>query len=319
MDWKSAYYDSFMTSGFSLLRSIHPDVPVLGKRVQALGSSYQYKTNQTTLNFHTAGGGDEMMVRQLGRAFRDYVRRDGDPGLGTITFVSGGFGPFCDHRPGDYNVYWWYSFGPMDDSPSRFHEEVLVPNLQVDLDLVLCGSKRIQREADQLGYDTLYLPIGTYGFDSLEIDREGFGYAGSKGHKSEAKVQEIMGPYLGRDDFEWVSHYTMPEELNLWYNTRFLTFGLTKEGQRRWGVVNSRVFEVLASGTPFVIEDHPTLEDVLGFDYPYQAEDREDVEEMVEEMMADPEDTLAEFREFSRRVRSDHCYTGRLDRVFSAL
>jgi len=319
MDWKSLYYDSLISSGLSFLRSVRTDVPVLGKRVRALGSNFQYATNHTTLNVHTAGGGDEMMVRQLGRAFGEYVVANGDPDLGSITMVTGGFGPFCDYSPGDVNVYWWYSFGPMDSDPARFHDDVLVPNLQVDLDLVLCGSERIQREAEQLGYDTLYFPIGTHGFRSLDVERAGFGYAGSKGHKSSQKVQEIMGPYLSREDFEWVSHFTTPDELNLWYNTRYITFGLTKRGQRRWGVVNSRVFETLASATPFIIREHPTLDDVLGFQYPYQASNRTEVEGMVDQMMADPQGTLAEFREYARRVRANHDYTVRLERLFSAL
>lgn len=281
--------------------------------------TYQFSTNHTSLNFHTSGLGDKMIVRQVGRAFMSYVSTKGDPNLGPITIINGGYSHKFDFYPSDTNIYWWYSFGPMDDDPGRFYDEVLVSNLEIDIDLILCGSKRIQTEAEQLGYDTLYFPIGFHGFEPLGLDREGFGYAGSVGHKSDEKTEMLLGPFMNRPDFEWVTHLSTPEELNLWYNTRFITFGLTKAGQHQWGVVNSRVFESLGSGTPLIIREHPTLDDVLGFEYPYQATDSNDAREMVDQFTAKPSETLAEFEDYARTVRNNHDYTVRLEHLFSNL
>lgn len=280
---------------------------------------FYFQTNETELKFYTGGLGDEMMARQIGNAFSAYVEREGDPKLGSVTVIQGGYGPFCDCEVGEVNAYWWYSFGPTDREPDRFHDEVLVPNIEVDIDVVLCGSKRIQEEADQLGYDTIYFPIGVHGFGPLNIDREGFGYAGSEGHKGKEKEEIILGDYRDLPDFEWVTEFRTPEALNLWYNTRFITFGLTKDGQREWGVVNSRVFEALGSGTPFIIESHPKLNQVLGFDYPYQASSKAEVREFVTEFQTNPRDTLAEFQSYANMIRENHDYVVRLDNLFSNL
>jgi hypothetical protein len=255
----------------------------------------------------------------MGAAFSEYLSQNPDPDLGEITIINGGYAPKCDIEEGDINIYWWYSFGPHDKNPCKFHDQYFDPNIDTEIDIVLCGSDKIQKEAKKLGYDTLYFPIGTYGFRDLDLDRRGLGYAGSKNHKSKQKVNEFLSPFISKPDFEWVSHFTVPEELNLWYNTRLLTFGLTKEGQRQWGVVNSRVFEALGSATPFIIPDHPTLNDVLGFEYPYQVSDQAEAERLVEEMTSNPEKTLKEFKKYSKKIHQNHNYTVRLETLFDYL
>lgn len=281
---------------------------------------FQYDASRTTLEINTLGVGDSMMVHQLGKAFVEYVTRRGDPGLGDLVLTSGGYAPkLRGIREGDVNLYWWYSFGPYDDSPELFIDEHLEPNLPVRPDLVLCGSERIQREAKQAGYETLYFPIGQYGFRPLDIERTGLGYAGTRWHKAGEKVRMMLGPFKDEPDFDWVSEYTLPEQMNLWYNTRTCNFGITKEGQREWGVVNSRVFESLASGTPLVIRHHPSIEDVLGFEYPYQVTSRAEVVETVEEIRTDLDAVLERFEEYSERVRNEHSYLARLDTLFERL
>lgn len=260
-----------------------------------------------------------MMARQLVAAFTAYLGRNGDPGLGSIVLVAGGFMPSEPFKTGDVTLYWWYSFGPFDDEPDRFLPDYFRPNIAVKPDLMLCGSKRIQQEAREAGYSTLYFPIGTYGYEPLGLGREGMGYAGSREHKAESKVQGLMGPFIPRDDFEWVDDLQTIAELNLWYNSKLLTFGLTKEGQRKWGVVNSRVFETLATGTPLLMPEHPTLEEVLGFDYPYQISQPQEAKEKVDSIEQEPEETLAEFAEYAERVREDHSYVERLRTLFNAV
>lgn len=274
---------------------------------------------KTTLNVHAYGLGDVMMARQVAAAFGAYLREYGDPEAGAVSLSAGGFMPLSRIEAGDTTIFWWYSFGPMDDSPERFLDDVLEPCADVEFDLLLCGSERIQKEARQAGYDTLYFPIGVYGYEPLGVERSGMGYAGSKNHKDDEKVGMLMGPYADREDFEWVDHFTTIHELNLWYNTRLLTFGLTKEGQRRWGVVNSRVFESLASGTPLIIPEHPTIDDVLGFEYPYQVSSAAETAALIDDIQSDPEGTLDTFRDYSERVYEDHSYVTRLRTLFDAL
>lgn len=300
------------------LRRIKSKIP-LEYSTNNSGFTLQFGSNHTELKFHTLGLGDEMMARQMGAAYVEYLDQNPDPELGQITIINGGFSPECTVDDGDYNIYWWYSFGPYDDNPEKFHDDYLYPKIGEKIDLILCGSKRIQKEATQLGYDSLYFPIGTYGFRDLGLDRRGLGYAGSKNHKSQEKVNKFIDPYRRRSDFEWVSNFKVPEELNLWYNTRLLTFGLTKEGQRQWGVVNSRVFEALGSGTPFVLPEHPTLNDVLGFEYPYQAADGEEASKMVDQLSASPEKTLREFKQYSEKIHRSHNYSVRLETLFDEL
>ncbi|RMB18225.1 glycosyltransferase family protein [Haloplanus aerogenes] len=274
---------------------------------------------RTTLNVHAYGLGDVMMARQMAAAFGAYLREYGDPEAGIVSLSAGGFMPLSDIEAGETTVFWWYSFGPMDDTPERFLDDVLESCADVEFDLLLCGSERIQEEARQAGYDTLYFPIGVYGYEPLGVERSGMGYAGSKNHKNDEKVAMLMGPYADREDFEWVDHFTTIDELNLWYNTRLVTFGLTKEGQRRWGVVNSRVFESLASGTPLIIPEHPTIDDVLGFEYPYQVSNAEETADFVDEILSDPDGTLETFRTYTERVREDHGYVRRLQTLFDAI
>jgi glycosyltransferase involved in cell wall biosynthesis len=302
------------------LRETVRDASPLHKYATKPGENhFEFRAGRTRLVCHTIGLGDVMMIRQLGRAFVEYLRRHGDPELGDVVLTSGGYAPKLHQEAGDVHLYWWYSFGPMDDHPEQFFEEHVEPNLDAPPDVVLCASRRFQKEARQRGYDTLYFPIGTYGYEPLDLEREGLGYAGSRWHKSGEKIREMLGPFRDDPEFEWVSEFTLPEQLNLWYNTRLVTFGVTKGAQREWGTVNSRVFETLASGTPLILREHPTVEDILGFDYPYQVSSRAETLDAVDEILSDPEATLAEFSEFSSLVREDHSYVTRLETLFDYL
>lgn len=302
------------------IRETMRDASPFHKYATKPGENYfEFRAGRTTLHCHTIGLGDVMMVRQLGRAFVEYLRRYGDPELGDVVLTSGGYAPKLDQEEGDVNLYWWYSFGPMDDRPEQFFAEHVEAHLDVRPDVVLCPSARFESAAERHGYETLRFPIGTYGYEPLDLERDGLGYAGSRWHKSGEKIREMLGPFRERPDFEWVSEFTLPEQLNLWYNTRLATFGVTKESQRQWGTVNSRVFEALASGTPLILRDHPTVEDVLGFEYPYQVSSREETVETVEKIRSRPAETMEEFAEFSRSVRDEHSYVTRLETLFAYL
>jgi hypothetical protein len=84
-------------------------------------------------------------------------------------------------------------------------------------------------------------------------------------------------------------------------------------------MVNNRVFETLASGTPFVLEAHPVVDDILGFDFPYQTDSRDKTVELVNEIRNSPQDTVTEFQEYSEHVRENHSYNDRITKLFEFL
>lgn len=279
---------------------------------------FEFVAPETEVRIHGSGLGDLMIIRQFGNAFNRYVQRYGDPELGSVVVATGGWGPALHPTEGDVNLYWWWSVGSHENEPAQYledyHREVAVRP-----DVVLCLSEKCQREAEQLGYDTLYLPLGTRAFEPLNVRRSGIGYAGSKGHKETQSEQVIVSPVKHRDDFQWVSNYVMPSQLNLWYNTKEVTLGMTKGGQKWWGMVNNRVFETLASATPLVLGKHPNVEDVLGFEYPYQAESASDTVTHIKNLTANRDEIREEFRRVSREVRENHSYDERVNTVVSAL
>jgi len=281
-------------------------------------NSFRFEAPNTTLQFHGQGLGDLMIIRQFGRGFQEYVERNGDPELGKVVISCGGYKAAYEPERGDINLFWWWSFGSYDDQPEKFLPFYL-DEVSVKPDVILCLSERTQRVAEQMGYETVYFPLGTQEFKPLGESRSGFGYAGSRGHKESDQERMLLDPYGDREEFEWVADFVTPTQLNLWYNTRLVTFGLTKDGQREWGMVNNRVFETLASGTPFVLEAHPNVENVLGFDFPYQSSSREETVELVESILRNPAETVRDFRKFSDRVRDDHSYFARFEKLVEVL
>lgn len=296
----------------SALGSLYDNVaPWKGFTKESGENRFEYEAADTTVTLHGYGLGDLMIIRQFGRALQGYFADHGDPELGEIVIATGGHHAAYHPDDGDVNLYWWWSFGGHDDEPDGYLKQY-VEEAAVEPDVILCPSDRCLNEAQQLGYETLYLPLGTQAFEPLGFRRSGLGYAGSKGHKRPEKQQRLFGPYYDSDDLEWVSHFVYPEQLNSWYNTKQVTFGLHKEGQRQWGMVNNRVFETLASGTPFVLETHPVVDDVLGFEYPYQSSSPEETRELVERIRANPDEVAAEFESYAHHVREEHSYDQRV-------
>lgn len=277
-----------------------------------------YSSGETSFVLQGEGLGDMMIIRQFGRAIQDVLAATDDPELGKVVITTGALSPAFRPDDGDINLYWWWSFGLFDDNPEQYLSQYL-KTTAVEPDIILCPSERTEKEARQEGFETLRFPLGTYAFEPVGSERKGLGYAGSVGHKRSDKEEAVLGPFVSSDDFEQVSHFRFPEELNLWYNTKLATFGLHKEGQRRWGMVNNRVFETLASGTPLVLESHPSVEEVLGFEYPYQTSSREETVELVARIRENRESVLADFEDYSERVRRDHTYENRVRQLVDVL
>lgn len=293
---------------------------------------YEYTLPETTVEIHGEGLGDVMIIRQVGRAIEEYAREYGDPELGHVVIATGGYTPGFHPNEGDINIYWWWTFGDLESRPAKYLKHY-IEQASVTPDIILCPSSRTLKQAGDLDCRTLYLPLGVQSFSPLGVRREGFGFAGSESYRDRTgtgvttdggaagqdKVDRVLGPFIGTPEFEWVSRFVWPEQLNMWYNQKLLTFGLHREGQRRWGIVNNRVFETLASGTPFVLEEHPEVDSVLGFEYPYQTSSRKETKDLVRQIRENPEETIEEFREYSERVREDHSYVKRVTTLFDEL
>lgn len=281
------------------------------------GPAYVFRGARTTLEMYLEGRGDRMIGRQVGQAFNRYLEKRGDPGLGRIVLSCGGRG--SSPVRGDLNLYWWWSFGPRDVAPDRWLARYL-DAVDVEPDVILCPSPETLEVAREAGWQTVHLPLGVGPeFRPLGLNRSGLGYAGTVGHKPDEERERVLGPWLGTDQLEWVADIESPAGLNLWYNTKLVAFGMTKPGQRAGGLVNNRVFEVLASGTPFVVSRHRGIEETLGFEVPFQTSSADETRELVEHIRERPDEVLARCREWSRRVRDEHSYTRRLERLFDEL
>ncbi|WP_143114463.1 glycosyltransferase family protein [Halopenitus persicus] len=257
-----------------------------------------------------------MIIRQFGRAIQNYFRSQGDPELEDIVISTGAMAPAYEPVQGDLNLFWWWSFGNLDDSPERFLDDYL-DRVSVRPDIILCPSETTEKEAQQAGFETIRFPLGTYAFEPLGFDRSGIGYAGTLGHKISKKEEMMLGPYRDSPNFESVSHFRFPEELNCWYNTKKVTLGMHKEGQKSWGMVNNRVFETLASGTPLILKKHDNLSNVLGFEYPYQVSSGDELRDTMQEFRQRSDQSIrSEFNDFSRKVREQHNYRRRVDCLF---
>lgn len=279
--------------------------------------SYAYRGSETTLEFYLGGLGDRMIGRQVGQAFNRYLEKRKDPRLGRIVLSCGRYG--SNPVRGDLNLYWWWSFGPMDDEPGRWLDHYL-QTVSVIPDVILCPSGRTLEAARDAGFPVVYLPLGAGpDFRPLGLNRTGLGYAGTVGHKPDAQRKAVLGPWLETGDLEWVTDIEIPAALNLWYNTRLVAFGMIRPGQRAWGMVNNRVFEVLASGTPFVVFHHQGMEETLGFEYPLQTSSAEETKRLVRRVQQDPDRALERAREWSERVRAEHSYICRLEHLFDEL
>lgn len=272
---------------------------------------------ETKINLYGNGKGDRMIFKQLQKSFDEYIELYGDPKIGNIVISCGAANEALHPEKGDINLYWWWSFGSYDDKPESWLEQYL-DKVSVKPDIILCPSKKLVEYTKKKEFKTLYLPLGVGGdFKPLELDREGLGYAGTRGHKSKEQEKKILGACSG--NFEFVSNITEPKELNKWYNTKLITFGMTKPGQRNWGMVNNRVFEVLASGTPFILEEHPYVEEILGFNFPYQTDSVDRTKKLINKIENNSEYYLNEFIYFSEIVRENHSYLKRIKKLMDYL
>ena len=84
-------------------------------------------------------------------------------------------------------------------------------------------------------------------------------------------------------------------------------------------MVNNRVFEVLASGTPFIIHRHRALEEVLGLPYPYQSDSPEQSRSLADEIDMDYQKHLSVFDGYRQAIDAGHRYRHRVKTLIDFL
>jgi hypothetical protein len=86
---------------------------------------------------------------------------------------------------------------------------------------------------------------------------------------------------------------------------------MTERLQEEMGMVNNRVFEVLATDTPFLLHRHRELEKLLGFAYPWQASNAAEAKSLGDEALNAPY-VLDFFRQAGASVREQHSWQKRI-------
>ncbi|MCE9591631.1 MAG: glycosyltransferase [Planctomycetes bacterium] len=299
--------------------------PVVGKLIERTrqrrrqrdwATLFTAKVGSTTLRFYTTIGlGDVMIARQFCEAFEEYGKVRGDPGLGKIVISAGAWDTGFKLERGDHVVYWWWSMGRRDDWLAHYLNRV-----DVKPDVVACLSSHCVHEARSRGQETVYLPlaVGKH-FRPAATLRKGIGFAGSKGHKDSTQELAIVRPFADRADFEWVDNLKTPQDLAAFYNRKQIVLGMTETRQEKTGMVNNRVFEVLATATPFILHAHRAIDEVLGVEYPYQSSSPEQTLELADRILNDYARHLSVFTQFSRRVLTSHTYDNRIATLIECL
>jgi hypothetical protein len=279
-------------------------------------TSHRSKFGKSSVSvFTTIGIGDAMIANQFCEAFLQYCQERGDPNLGHIVVTAGAWPPHFQPVRGDHNVYWWWSMSGREDWLDYY-----VNTICVQPDVIACLSSWCSTYAQRLGFKTLDLPlaVGPH-FMPLSARRSGVGYGGSKSHKDMNQIETIIGPFVNDPTFEWVDHLKTPQDLNAFYNRKQLILGMTETHQERTGMVNNRVFEVLATGTPFIVHGHRALTEILGFEYPYQSRDPKETRRLAEHILRCYSEALDQFELYRQRIKDSHTYQNRITTLIGFL
>ena len=259
-----------------------------------------------------SGLGDVMIARQLKRAFDDALRGGRRvPGVRRMVITGGMWGTMFRLPEADLQVYWWWSMGRSPQWLDEYLSEV-----SHRPDLILSLSRSCSEELEQRALPHLFLPLATgsaFTPPDAGAQRSGVGYAGSRGHKDAEQEAIVVRPFMDRPDFYWVDNLKTPEELAGFYRQRELVLGMTERLQESRGMLNNRVFEVLATDTPFILSRHRYISEFFGLDYPYQTASAQETLALQERIT---QQAPGEARELARHlgdlVRREHTWSRRI-------
>lgn len=292
----------------------------MGDRLRELHYYTHLIGEKTQLYLFGCGLGDQTVFEQVAYSFFEYIEEFGDPELGRVVISAGVCRTaFMPYR-GDFNCHWAWGGSERDNHwLSR-----VISSISVKPDVFLCASKEVLTEVEEAGHRGLYLPVGVGDvFKPLNLKREGIGYAGLDSKTAEQK-RIVLEPAMKHKGFEWISNkqwgkFLPLSDLNKWYNGKQILLGMATLQNLNLNLMSNRVFESLASGTPFITYRHKAVEETLGFPYPYQTSTQAETAELIDKILNNFEETLKEFKGYSKQIHEKHHYTKRLATLFKYL
>jgi hypothetical protein len=275
----------------------------------------RFIAEETELWFFGCGLGEQAIFDQMGAAFLEECAAE-DPCLGRIIISAGLSATAHMVYKGDWNL--WWAFGDHDGwALEHFSKTFVQPQM------LLCASDKVAAGVRYTGLPILRFPfaVGKL-FKPLNLERKGLGYAGNP-IKSSDQYHILVEPFIARADFEWISKnagdkYRTLAELNEWYNTKQIVFGMAGDGALKLDTPPNRFYETLASGTPFITAQYDTLKS-MGFQYPFMSDCPEKTVWLVETILHDYPDTLKLIVGYSHRICKFHNYNVRVKTLFEAL
>lgn len=268
--------------------------------------------------FFGSGLGEGTLAQQLGDSFLSLVDEGKDPHLGRVMW-SLGYSP-ASMRPfkGDLNLVWSYGVSPEGLS------EALEGFVNVRPDVILSPHKELREKAVELGMRShhIHAGVGRF-FKPLNIERTGVGFAGLD-NKGEDQKYVVLQPAIDRGLLDWRSRnkedlWMTVEQLNNFYNSLMVTFGMVDKTRQHIDYMPSRIFETLASDTPIITQKLHDFRKAMGFDYPYQTTSYEETEEMMDYIIDNQEEVLKEISKYGAYVRKNHNYKKKLSELFEEL
>jgi hypothetical protein len=273
----------------------------------------------TELWIFGSGLGEYALAQQLGDSFLGIVDRGDDPQLGRIMW-SLGYNPSAT-RPykGDINIVWSYGVSA-ENLENRLKEFV-----GITPDIVLSPHKPIRDKAEELGIKGIHMHAGVSSrlFFPMGLERTTVGFVGLD-NKSLQQRRIVLGPALDREILDWRTrkmsdpHMSL-DDLNKYYNTLKVTFGMVPEERHHMDYMPSRLFETLATGTPLIIYKLHNFRRNFGFDYPYQTTSYEETEEHLDYILGNQETVLKQMEWYSDYVIENHSYEKKLEQLFKEL
>lgn len=289
-----------------------------GGEVYEVHYYHRFIRPKTEMWMFGAGLGDLTLIRQLGDSFFEYVDQHGDPELGRLMFSMGCNATARMPYKGALNIWW----------PWGVNSETFLKNyysMSVQPDLIITPWTYLQEQCEEHGIPCAEISVGVGRrfFKPLNGLRRGLGFAGLD-NKSKEQKHIVLGPAMKRSDFEWISKspdskfLTIPE-LNEWYNTKRILFGMVAEDRHDIGYMPTRVLETLASGTPLITYRLDKIQEVLGIQYPYQTTSYEQTEFHIRQIMSCYDKVTLKLHKISKHIRENHNYVKRLEYLFPIL
>jgi len=278
----------------------------------------RYIGKKTELWFFTAGLGDQTLAQQVGDCFLEYCDTIGDPKLGRIMFSFGLAESAMNPYRGDFNVCW-----PWGVTPEGLENHL--SKIKVKQDLIIGPWPERRKAAEDMGLAShpFTVGVGPRFFKPLGLPRKGLGFAGLD-NKTESQKHIVLGPAMKRDDFKWHAKtiddkwLTIPQ-LNEWYNSKQILFGMIQEYRHRTDYMPTRMMESLASGTPIIEYRIPATPQYFGFEYPYMTESYEETEALINHILKNYDIVHENILRLSDYIRKEHNYTKKLGALFTCL